>query len=65
MDIQSKIILISCTTASGKSSLAIKIEKKINGEITNADSMQVDKTLKSLTARRKIKEQKKIKHHFY
>ena len=60
MDIQSKIILISGPTASGKSSLAIKIAKKINGEIINADSMQVYKTLKILTARPNIKEQKKL-----
>jgi tRNA dimethylallyltransferase len=65
MDIQSKIILISGPTASGKSSLAIKIAKKINGEIINADSMQVYKTLKILTARPNIKEQKKIKHHLF
>jgi tRNA dimethylallyltransferase len=65
MDIQSKIILISGPTASGKSNLAIKIAKKINGEIINADSMQVYKTLKILTARPNIKEQKKIKHHLF
>ena len=65
MDIQSKIILISGPTASGKSNLAIKIAKKINGEIINADSMQVYKMLKILTARPNIKEQKKIKHHLF
>ena len=41
MDKQSKMILISGPTASGKSDFAIKIAKKINGEIINADSMQV------------------------
>ena len=46
MDIQSKIILISGPTASGKSNLAIKIANKIGGEIINADSMQVYKNLK-------------------
>ena len=65
MDKQSKIILISGPTASGKSNLAIKIAKKINGEIINADSMQVYKMLKILTARPNIKEQKKIKHHLF
>jgi tRNA dimethylallyltransferase len=65
MDNQSKIILISGPTASGKSSFAIKIAKKINGEIINADSMQVYKQLKILTARPKKKEQKNIKHHMY
>ena len=65
MDKQSKIILISGPTASGKSNFAIKIAKKINGEIINADSMQVYKQLKILTARPSKKEQKNIKHHLY
>jgi tRNA dimethylallyltransferase len=65
MDKQSKIILISGPTASGKSSFALKIAKKINGEIINADSMQVYKKLRILTARPNKKEQKKIKHHLY
>ena len=46
MDKQSKIILVSGPTASGKSNFAIKIAKKINGEIINADSMQVYKKLR-------------------
>jgi tRNA dimethylallyltransferase len=65
MDKQSKIILISGPTASGKSNFAIKIAKKINGEIVNADSMQVYKQLKILTARPNKEEQKNIKHHMY
>tara|TARA_B110000305_G_scaffold110489_1_gene124430 strand:+ start:315 stop:1256 length:942 start_codon:yes stop_codon:yes gene_type:complete len=65
MDKQSKIILISGPTASGKSNFAVKIAKKINGEIINADSMQVYKQLKILTARPKKEEQKNIKHHMY
>ena len=65
MDNRSKIILISGPTASGKSNFAIKIAKKVNGEIINADSMQVYKKLKILTARPRKKEQKNIKHHMY
>jgi len=65
MDKQSKIILISGPTASGKSNFAIKIAKKIEGEIINADSMQVYKKLKILTARPNRIEQKNIKHHLY
>jgi len=65
MDKQSKIILISGPTASGKSNFAVKIAKKINGEIINADSMQVYKQLKILTARPNKEEQKNIKHHMY
>ena len=65
MDKQSKIILISGPTASGKSNFAVKIAKKIDGEIINADSMQVYKQLKILTARPNKKEQEDIKHHLY
>ena len=65
MDLRSKIILISGPTASGKSSLAIKIAKKINGEIINADSMQVYKQLKILSARPDPKQYQKIRHHLY
>ena len=39
MDFKSKIILISGPTASGKSTFAIKVAKKVSGEIINADSM--------------------------
>ena len=63
MDKKSKIILISGPTASGKSKFAVKIAKKINGEIINADSMQVYKQLKILTARPTKQEKKNIKHH--
>ena len=65
MDLKSKIFLISGPTASGKSAFAIKLAKKINGEIINADSMQVYKELKILTARLDPKKYQKIKHHLY
>ena len=65
MDYKSKIILIAGPTASGKSKIAINLAKKINGEIVNADSMQVYKQLKILTARPSEKDQKKIKHHLF
>ena len=65
MDLKSKIILIYGPTASGKSSFAIKLSKKINGEIINADSMQVYKELKVLSARPSKKEYKRIKHHLF
>jgi len=65
MDLKSKIILISGPTASGKSSFAIKLAKKIQGEIINADSMQVYKQLKVLSARPNPKNFQSIKHHLY
>ena len=65
MDFKSKIILISGPTASGKSTFAIKLAKKVNGEIINADSMQVYKQLKILSARPDQKQYQKIRHHLY
>ncbi len=65
MDLKSKIILISGPTSSGKSNFAIKLANQINGEIINADSMQVYKQLKILTARPKKEDLKKAKHHLY
>jgi len=65
MDFKSKIILISGPTASGKSNFAIKLAKKIKGEIINADSMQVYRELKILSARPSLKECQNIKHHLY
>ena len=65
MDLKSKIILIYGPTASGKSKFAIKLAKKISGQIINADSMQVYKELKVLTARPFKKDYQNIKHHLY
>ena len=65
MDLRSKIILIYGPTASGKSTFAIKLAKKINGEIVNADSMQVYKELRVLSARPFKKNYNKIRHHLY
>ena len=65
MDLRSKIILIYGPTASGKSNFAIKLSKKVNGEIINADSMQVYKELKILSARPSKNEYKRIKHHLF
>jgi len=65
MDLKSKIILIYGPTASGKSKFALKLAKKFSGQIINADSMQVYKELKILTARPFKKDYQKIKHHLY
>ncbi len=60
-----KIILISGPTASGKSNIALKLAKKINGEIVNADSMQVYKEISVLSSKPTLKEMTKVKHHLY
>ena len=60
-----KIILLAGPTASGKSKLAIHLAKKMNGEIINADSMQIYKEFSILSSRPRRSETKKIKHHMY
>lgn len=60
-----KLILIAGPTASGKSKLAIQVAKKINGEIINADSMQIYKEFSILSSRPSNLDVKKIKHHLY
>ena len=55
-----KIILLFGPTASGKSKLAVDIAKKFNGEIVNADSMQIYKEIKILSSR---PNDKSTKHH--
>jgi len=60
-----KIILLAGPTASGKSKLAIHLAKKLNGEIINADSMQIYKEFTILSSRPNKSELKKAKHHLY
>ena len=60
-----KLILLAGPTASGKSKLAIQLAKKINGEIINADSMQIYKEFSILSSRPTKLEVKKVKHHLY
>ena len=65
MEQEKKIILLAGPTASGKSKLAIKLAKYLNGEIINADSMQIYKEISILTSRPGDKDIKNIKHHLY
>ena len=60
-----KLLLLAGPTASGKSDLAIKLAKKLNGEIINADSMQVFKEFSILSSRPTRIQTKKVKHHLY
>ena len=59
------LIFIVGPTAIGKSVIALKLAKKFNGVIINADSMQVYSNLNILTARPSKKDQKLIPHHLY
>ncbi len=59
------IYIISGPTAVGKSEFAIRLANKINGEIINADSMQVYSELSLLTSRPSRRDESFIKHHLY
>ena len=62
---QKKIILLSGPTASGKSKLALKLAHNLEGEIINADSMQIYKEISILTSKPNEEDTKIIKHHLY
>ena len=59
------IYFITGPTAIGKSQFAISLSKKINGEIINADSMQIYKELKIISARPTPSDIKNVPHHLY
>jgi len=61
--IKPKVIVICGPTASGKTSLAIELAKKINGEIVSCDSMQIYKDMTIGTAKPTIEEMQGIKHY--
>ena len=58
-------ILITGPTASGKSALAVQLAKAHDGEVINADSMQVYDTLRVLTARPDSSDMAGVAHHLY
>ncbi|EGW30967.1 uncharacterized protein SPAPADRAFT_142348 [Spathaspora passalidarum NRRL Y-27907] len=57
------IISIVGTTGVGKSQFSIDLAKAINGEIINADSMQVYKKLDIITNKHPMEEREGIPHH--
>lgn len=58
-----KLIVITGPTAVGKTSLSIKLAKKINGEIISADSMQVYKGMDIGSAKIRDEEKEGITHY--
>ena len=65
MEQEKRVILLAGPTASGKSKLAIKLAQHFNGEIINADSMQIYKEISILTSKPNLQDTKIIKHHLY
>ena len=62
---KTQIYFVLGPTASGKSKFALNLAEKLNGEIINADSMQIYRDLSILTARPTLEDQKKVNHHLY
>ncbi len=58
-------ILIAGPTASGKSALAISLAEELGGSIINADSMQVYRDLRIITARPTPEEEAMAPHHLF
>jgi tRNA dimethylallyltransferase len=60
-----KAILIAGPTASGKSALALAMAERFGGVIINADSMQVYRELRILSARPSAAEEARVPHRLY
>ncbi len=60
-----RTILIAGPTASGKSGLALALAEKLGGTIINADSMQVYRELRILTARPSAEDEARVPHLLY
>jgi tRNA dimethylallyltransferase len=60
-----RVWLIAGPTASGKSALALRLARAIGGEIVNADSMQLYRDLRVVTARPSADEEAVAPHHLF
>jgi tRNA dimethylallyltransferase len=63
--VSSKAVLIAGPTASGKSALALELAQKTGGIVINADSMQVYRDLRVITARPTREEEARAPHRLY
>jgi tRNA dimethylallyltransferase len=60
-----QIVLIAGATASGKSALAMALAEKLGGVVINADSMQVYRDLRIITARPSIEDERRVPHRLF
>ncbi len=58
-------VLIAGPTAGGKSALALRLAERLGGTIVNADSMQVYRDLRIITARPTAAEEARVPHRLY
>ena len=59
------VLLIAGPTASGKSALALRLAERLNGEIVNADALQIYADLRVVTARPTPEEEALAPHHLF
>ncbi len=59
------VLCIAGPTASGKSAVALELAKSVDGEIINADALQVYADIRILSARPSDADMKHITHHLY
>ena len=60
-----EIVLIAGPTASGKSALALNVAEELHGDVVNADSMQVYRDLRIITARPTPHDERRAPHRLY
>ncbi|HEY2184978.1 MAG TPA: isopentenyl transferase family protein, partial [Xanthobacteraceae bacterium] len=60
-----RAVLIAGPTASGKSALALELAQTLDGTIINADSMQVYRDLRIITARPTAEDEQRAPHRLY
>src|SRR4051812_5998787 len=60
-----KAVLIAGPTASGKSALALALAERVSGTVINADSMQVYRDLRVITARPTVEDEARAPHRLY
>ncbi len=59
------VVLIAGPTASGKSALALRLAVRLGATVVNADSMQVYRDLRIITARPTPEEEERVPHRLY
>jgi tRNA dimethylallyltransferase len=65
LPLQGRAVLIAGPTASGKSGFALRLTERLGGVIVNADSLQVYRELRILTARPTVADEARASHALY